>query len=107
MIDQTKHPENTPMRSDAVEEHEFAARMEALMSEIAELPPAEKERLEKLAVQTQVRHEKMRQTVTKLQDSLDHLRLSVKYLCFDLEATRRENGYLRKLLQEERGEEEM
>ena len=30
--------------------------------------------------------------------SLDHLRLSVKYLVFDLEATRRENQYLRKLL---------
>jgi len=39
-------------------------------------------------------------TVRSLQDSLDHLRLSVKYLVFDLEATRRENTYLRKMLRE-------
>ena len=38
--------------------------------------------------------------VTELQDSLDFLRLSVKYLMFDLEATRRENGYLRRLLEQ-------
>lgn len=93
-------------RSLQVEEHEFAARMEELMSQIAELPPEERERLEKLAVQTQVRHEKMRHTIGRLHDSLDHLRLSVKYLCFDLEATRRENDYLRKMLQTEEGEQE-
>ena len=34
-----------------------------------------------------------------LQESLDYLRLSIKYLVFDLEATRRENQYLRKLLE--------
>jgi len=32
-------------------------------------------------------------------DSLDHLRLQVKYLVFDLEATKRENKYLRQMLQ--------
>jgi hypothetical protein len=30
---------------------------------------------------------------------LDWLRLSVKYLVFDLEATRRENQYLRQMLE--------
>ena len=40
----------------------------------------------------------MKKTIADLQDSLDYLRLSVKYLVFDLEATRRENQYLRKLL---------
>ena len=38
----------------------------------------------------------MRQTIGELQESLDYLRLSVKYLVFDLEATRRENDYLRR-----------
>ena len=33
-----------------------------------------------------------------LQDSVDHLRLSIKYMAFDLEATRRENRQLRDLL---------
>jgi len=34
-----------------------------------------------------------------LTTSLDHLRLQVKYLLFDLEATRRENRYLRQMLE--------
>jgi hypothetical protein len=34
-----------------------------------------------------------------LQTALDHLRLQVKYLLFDLEATRRENRYLRQMLE--------
>jgi len=32
-------------------------------------------------------------------DSLDQLRLQLKYLQFDLEATRRENRYLRQMLE--------
>ena len=34
-----------------------------------------------------------------IENSLDVLRLQVKYLLFDLEATRRENRYLRQLLE--------
>jgi hypothetical protein len=40
------------------------------------------------------------QSLSSVQESLDYLRLSIKYLVFDLEATRRENGYLRKMLQQ-------
>ena len=43
---------------------------------------------------------KIEESVSKLQDSLDYLRLSVKYMVFDLEATRRENVYLRKLVEQ-------
>ena len=35
-------------------------------------------------------------------DSLDRLRLQVKYLIFDVEATRRENRYLRQMLEARR-----
>ncbi len=35
----------------------------------------------------------------KVEDVFDHLRLRVKYLTFDLEATRRENRYLRQMLE--------
>ena len=34
-----------------------------------------------------------------LEELLDYLRLRVKYLTFDLEATRRENRYLRQMLE--------
>ena len=57
-------------------------------------------RLESLAQQTKDRHKQLKQTVNSLQESIDFLRLSIKYLLFDLEATRRENNYLRKILEE-------
>lgn len=37
---------------------------------------------------------------------LNYLRLRVKYLTFDLEATRRENGYLRRMLERREHREE-
>jgi hypothetical protein len=58
----------------------------------------------KIAEETKSRHDRMKKTIADLQDSLDYLRLSVKYLVFDLEATRRENQYLRKLLDRQSGQ---
>jgi hypothetical protein len=81
-------------------EQEFQAKLAELMGEISTLPPAEREKLEKLASETRQRHERLTATVNGLQESLDYLRLSIKYLVFDLEATRRENNYLRKMLEE-------
>ena len=87
----------------AMSEHEFQTKLAELMGEISTLPPSERAKLEKLADDTRQRHERLRQTVTSRQESLDYLRLSIKYLVFDLEATRRENGYLRKMLEETSG----
>ena len=42
----------------------------------------------------------IRREMASLEDSLDHIRLAVKYLVFDLEATKRENRLLRGLLGE-------
>jgi hypothetical protein len=47
----------------------------------------------------------MKDLVQNLTESLDYLRLSVKYLVFDLEATRRENKYLRDMLERKDGNE--
>lgn len=83
-------------------EQEFQTKLAELMGEISTLPAAERLKLERLADETRQRHEQLRATVSSLQESLDFLRLSIKYLVFDLEATRRENGYLRKMLEGER-----
>lgn len=80
-------------------EQEFQGKLSELMGEISTLPTMERQRLEKLADETRQRHAQLKQTVNNLQESLDYLRLSIKYLVFDLEATRRENGYLRKMLE--------
>jgi chromosome segregation ATPase len=92
-------------RSQSMNEHEFQSKLAELMGEISTLPATERSKLEKLADETRQRHERLRQTVSSLQESLDYLRLSIKYLVFDLEATRRENGYLRKMLEETSGNE--
>ncbi len=84
-------------------EHEFQTKLAELMVEISTLPAAERAKLEQLANETRQRHERLKATVSNLQESLDYLRLSIKYLVFDLEATRRENGYLRKMLEESAG----
>ena len=39
-------------------------------------------------------------SLDKMQEAVDRLRLFVKYQTFDLEATRRENKYLKQLLVE-------
>lgn len=82
-----------------MDETTFQNKLGELMSEISTLPATEREKLEQLAKETQERHQQLRKSITSLQDSLDWLRLSVKYLVFDLEATRRENNYLRQMLE--------
>ena len=57
-------------------------------------------RIPTLARKTQMSHQKLKDSMEQLQSSLDYLRVSVKYILFDLEATRRENKHLRQLLEE-------
>jgi len=62
-------------------------------------------KLADLAKQADVKHKQLQKSIDKLQDLLDYLRVCIKYQTFDLEATRRENEYLRRLLEESsRGE---
>lgn len=84
-----------------MDERTFQQKLAELTKEIGNLPDEDRSKLETLAEQTKERHAKLKKTVSSLQESLDYLRLSVKYLLFDLEATRRENSYLRKMLEEQ------
>ncbi|MHC4947850.1 MAG: hypothetical protein ACYTG1_06265 [Planctomycetota bacterium] len=81
-----------------MDEQTFQSKFDELLSLIRQLPEGQRGRLEELAEETKQRRERIQSSVTQLQESLDYLRLSVKYLVFDLEATRRENAYLRRLL---------
>ncbi len=82
-----------------MEDQKFDAQLAQVLNKVDGLAPEDRARIERFAHETRSRHEKMRATLAELQDSLDHLRLSVKYLVFDLEATRRENQYLRRLIE--------
>jgi len=87
-----------------MDEATFQKRLAELVAEISKLPEDQRVKLQALADQTRKRHEELKQTVSGIQESLDFLRLCIKYLLFDLEATKRENSYLRKMLEERREE---
>ncbi len=84
-----------------MDERRLQTTLNELLTEIGSLPESDRVGLEALTQKTHEQKEKLKQTVTSSQESMDYLRLSIKYLLFDLEATRRENSYLRRMLEEE------
>lgn len=84
---------------------EFDTTLSRLLAQIDSLPADQRNRLRTVADATRSRHEQLTKTIGKLQETLDFLRLGVKYLVFDIEATKRENAYLRKLLDEANGDD--
>ena len=72
-----------------------------LVKEVGGLTGTEKLTLSMLSEQSYKNRKRLEKNVNILQGSLDYLRLCIKYQLFDLEATRRENMYLRKLLEEQ------
>lgn len=58
-------------------------------------------RLAILAKQAEDNQKELQRSVSTLQESIDYLRICIKYQLLDLEATRRENDYLRKMLKEQ------
>lgn len=87
-----------------MDEATFQKQLAELVAEIATLPQEHRAKLQALAEQTKKRHEDLKKTITNVHESLDFLRLCIKYLLFDLEATKRENGYLRRMLEQRRDE---
>lgn len=83
---------------------DFQLRLNELVVEIGTLPPLER-RVKRKAptVLTEQTHQQEGTDASNLQKSIDFLRLSIKYILFDLEATRRENQYLRKMLETDAG----
>ena len=81
-----------------LDEEPFRDALSMLLERVESLPPEERLRLKGAADATRRRHEQLRETVQRLQETLDTLRVSIKYLVFDVEATRRENDYLKKML---------
>lgn len=79
------------------DELNFEEELNALVNEFE---GTAKDKIEKLARESRENRRKLEKSISSLQESLDYLRVCIKYQVFDLEATRRENAYLRKLLEE-------
>lgn len=78
----------------------FEEKLDELVRELGSLPDPAHQKLLEIAHQQRDNQRKLKNSLHSLQESLDYLRISVKYLMFDLEATRRENAYLKRLLEE-------
>jgi hypothetical protein len=76
----------------------FEARLNELLNEISDIPNGRGKKLLLLTQKKKPAKQKP-QTSDNLDESLNYLRLVIKYLVFDVEATRRENSYLRRMLE--------
>jgi hypothetical protein len=87
-------------RRDVMDETNLEDKLNELVREFGDAADPQHKKLADLAKQAQVNRQKLEKSISNLQESLDYLRVCIKYQVFDLEATRRENEYLRKLLDE-------
>ncbi len=85
-----------------MDEAAFASKVNELVRQFGEAPDKQEKKLAQLAREAQANQKKLQKSIDSLQESLDYLRVCIKYHIFDLEATRRENEYLRKLLEQDR-----
>jgi hypothetical protein len=76
----------------------FQAKLNGLLNEISNLPAGHGRNILLLTQKVKPIDSKLKSTES-LDESIDHLRLIMKYLMFDAEASRRENSYLRKMLE--------
>lgn len=79
-------------------QQEFEARYQALCVEIEKMPAEQQAALKALARETWMRREALVNAMDAIRAGMDDVRLTVKYLQFDLEATRRERDELRNAL---------
>ena len=88
-------------------EEEFTNQVEDLLRELESSGDSRDAKLAKKTRQLRSDQKKFEKSLTDLQESLDYLRICIKYQVFDLEATRRENEYLRRLLEGEFDDDEL
>ncbi len=82
-----------------MEETMLKNRLEELIKEIEKLPAPQQELVKDLPAESHDKQQQLTAAAKGVAEALDYLRLQIKYVVFDLEATRRENRYLRKMLE--------
>ena len=83
-----------------MKEASLEKKLKELVEQFGASPDSKYNKLAILAKKAHESQKKLEKSVDSLQEALDYLRICIKYQLFDLEATRRENKYLRKLLEE-------
>jgi hypothetical protein len=83
-----------------MDEAQLQEKLQELVKEFGGAADSQYKKLAMMAQQAGETNRKLEKSIDNLQESLDYLRVCIKYQLFDLEATRRENEYLRKILGE-------
>ena len=83
-----------------MDKSKLATDLSALLEELTSLRGPQVQRARNILRNPQIWCKQPHQGEPNLQDLLALLRVFIKYLCFDLEATRRENAVLTKLVEE-------
>lgn len=81
-----------------MDEDTFNSRLQELIQEIAHLPIDKQKKIAPLIEETKKRHKEIKENSDQLERSFTELRICLKYLLFDLEATTRERNQLRRRL---------
>ncbi|AQT67552.1 hypothetical protein STSP2_00700 [Anaerohalosphaera lusitana] len=81
-----------------MEKHVFDMKLRELVAEMGSFAKKQGKCSEILARNTH-RSKNLAGSKESVQDSLHNLTIGVKYLLFDLEATKRENEYLKKIIE--------
>ena len=89
--------------NDVMDETKLQGKVNDLVKVLGGMANPQSNKLAMLAKQAVDNHKQLKKSVDSLQESLDYLRICIKYQLFDLEATRRENKYLKQLLEENGG----
>lgn len=91
---------NTASRTATTDADQLPKDLVELTAAVAELPAAHRGRIEAILLRVNESTRRRRRILSLVQEALSQLRLDMKYLMFDLEATRRE----RDALKQERGD---
>ncbi len=78
----------------------FKEKLQKLVEDMKQVPDIQRKELEMLTGEIGSKYEEIVTSLKSLRDTLDSLRLEVKYLLFDLDVTKRENATLRKKLED-------
>ena len=82
-----------------IDEATFKVRLQELIREIESLPDPEANYSKDPKGTERSGPQQLAATAKTVDEAMGYLRLQIKYVIFDLEATRRENRYLRKMLE--------
>ena len=86
---------NTAPRTDNNDADQLPKDLVELTAAVAELPAEHRQRVETILARVTESTRRRRRILNLVQEALAQLRLDMKYLMFDLEATRRERDALR------------